>query len=213
MKLLGFHNPHVACKLRNVVWHVPKCQKIHHAERLPDVNSRWSYSGLMCCPQSEEVNVPSLLCSLCSQLCTLHCHFWFRVKDVFSMRDAQHHLVEDWLHRIHLLLWTVQQHKPVWFERQHVLKLIPLVWAAFFQIMFNQTSTSNTIEVILLYVWRGFVAEEINFTCMKLLDSDCTFCHFACLDLRVEGSRLWRKLQALVFHRGRDLGRALVVKR
>lgn len=82
----------------------------------------------------------------------------------------------------------------------------------FFQIMFNQTSTTNTIKVILLYVWRGFVAEEINFTCMKLLDSDCTFCHFACLDLQVEGSRLWRKLQALVFHRGRDLGRALVVR-
>ena len=32
--------------------------------------------------------------------------------------------------------------------------------------------------------------------CMKLLDSDCTFAHFACLDLQVEGSRLWRKLQA-----------------
>jgi len=40
------------------------------------------------------------------------------------------------------------------------------------------------------------LVEEINFTCMKLLDSDCTFCHFACLDLQVEGSRLWRKLQA-----------------
>ena len=38
--------------------------------------------------------------------------------------------------------------------------------------------------------------QEINMACMKLLDSDCTFSHFACLDLQVEGSRLWRKLQA-----------------
>lgn len=40
-----------------------------------------------------------------------------------------------------------------------------------------------------------FARKEINIMCMKHLDSDCTFAHFAALDLQVEGSKLWRKLQ------------------
>lgn len=72
LKLLGFHNPHCVqvaqCSLTCTL-----LTKLHHAERIPDVNS--NYFGFLCCPQSEEVNVPSLLCSLCPQLCTLHCHF------------------------------------------------------------------------------------------------------------------------------------------
>jgi len=40
--------------------------------------------------------------------------------------------------------------------------------------------------------------EEINLMCMSLLDVDCTFAHFAALDALSEGTRLWRKLQALL---------------
>lgn len=50
--------------------------------------------------------------------------------------------------------------------------------------------------------------EEINMACMKLLDSDCTFSHFACLDLQVEGSRLWRKLQASLATKQSSVARA-----
>ncbi|CAE7943758.1 unnamed protein product [Symbiodinium sp. KB8] len=38
--------------------------------------------------------------------------------------------------------------------------------------------------------------EEINMMCMSLLDTDCTFAHFAALDALSEGTKLWRKLQA-----------------
>lgn len=40
--------------------------------------------------------------------------------------------------------------------------------------------------------------EEINMMCMSLLDTDCTFAHFAALDALSEGTKLWRKLQALL---------------
>ncbi|CAK9014128.1 Uncharacterized protein SCF082_LOCUS12215 [Durusdinium trenchii] len=50
--------------------------------------------------------------------------------------------------------------------------------------------------------------EEINIMCMKHLDSDCTFAHFAALDLQVEGSKLWRKLQASLETKQSSVARA-----
>lgn len=162
LKLLGFHNPHVACKLRNVVWHVPKglYRKVKKYIMLRDF--------LMSILDEAILG----LCAVHSPKKLMFLHFYVHYVHSSVLCTAIFDSVLRMCFRCVMLnttLWRTDSTVSIcYYEPSNNTNLSDLkgnmfwswyLWFGphFFQIMFNQTSTSNTIEVILLYVWRGFV--------------------------------------------------------